>query len=184
MSKRANADSGADIPPPLRGRLGGGASQKRRHTHLAQDQQILNHAQILRRQLTDAEKKLWSLLRSRQLEKFKFRRQCPIDHYIADFVCLERRLILELDGGQHGSTQTYDAKRTAYLESQGFHVVRFWNNDVLGNPEGVVEIILNHLHCLAPPPPTLTLPRKGGGDCSGVNFTPESHIMNPETSYA
>ena len=96
----------------------------------------------LRTQSTDAEKRLWGALRNRQLAGYKFRRQFPIPPYIADFICLEMRLIIELDGGQHADAAAYDAARTAFLEQQGFRVLRFWNNDVLGNTEGVLEEIL------------------------------------------
>lgn len=84
---------------------------------------------------TDAEKKLWSILRSRQLGGFKFRQQVEIDGYVADFLCAERRPIIEVDGGQH--TPKKDARRSALLESQGFRILRFWNSDVLQNLDGV-----------------------------------------------
>src|SRR5437899_1689174 len=89
-------------------------------------------AQRLRREMTDAERKLWSALRSRQMEGAKFRRQQPIGPFIADFVCQERRLIIEADGGQHAESST-DDRRTAFLESKGYRVLRFWNNDILQN---------------------------------------------------
>jgi very-short-patch-repair endonuclease len=137
-----------EVPPPSRGRLGGGAPEGRKHLPLAQLEQTQERAQTLRKTLTDAEKKLWHCLRSKQLSH-KFRRQLPFDDYIADFVCLELRLVVELDGGQHSEAIAYDAKRTAYFESQGFRVLRFWNHDVLSNIEGVVEVIASHI---APPP--------------------------------
>ncbi len=99
-------------------------------------------ASQLRTNSTDAEKRLWQALRNRQLAGYKFRRQFSIPPYIADFVCLEQRLVIELDGGQHADAITYDATRTVFLEQQGFRVLRFWNNDVLGNAEGVLEEIL------------------------------------------
>lgn len=94
-------------------------------------------ARALRHQLTDAERKLWSILRQRQLDGLKFRRQVPIGPYIADFVCLERRLIIEVDGGQHAIATDDDAARTDWLRAQDFRVIRFWNNDVLGKLDGV-----------------------------------------------
>ncbi|HEY3806875.1 MAG TPA: DUF559 domain-containing protein [Kofleriaceae bacterium] len=97
-------------------------------------------ARTLRSRLTDAETKLWSRLRRKQVDGRRFRRQVPIDGYIADFVCLQARLIIEVDGGQHAGSKR-DATRTAYLESQGFDVLRFWNNDVLQNIDGVLETI-------------------------------------------
>jgi very-short-patch-repair endonuclease len=91
--------------------------------------------------MTDAEKKLWALLRNKQFDGVKFRRQQPIGSYIVDFVCFETKLVVELDGGQHASQQVYDTKRTAFLHEQGFVVVRFWNQDVLTNPDGVYEVL-------------------------------------------
>ncbi|HEX3973009.1 MAG TPA: crossover junction endodeoxyribonuclease RuvC [Stellaceae bacterium] len=96
-------------------------------------------ARRLRSDATDAEKLLWSKLRNAQLEQAKFRRQEPILGFTADFVCHERRLIVELDGGQHAWQTEKDERRTRMLEQAGFRVVRFWNNDVLGNLEGVLE---------------------------------------------
>lgn len=97
-------------------------------------------ARPLRRAMTDAERKLWQELRNRQLANHKFRRQTTIGPYIADFACIAASLIVECDGGQH-ATSTADAKRTAWLESQGWRVLRFWNHDVLENLTGVLETI-------------------------------------------
>ena len=102
-------------------------------------------ARDLRQQMTDAERRLWYLLRRKQLEGFRFRRQAPIGKYIADFVCFAECLIIEVDGGQHSDQQAYDEARTEWLESEGFRVLRFWNNDVLANQEGVLETILDAL---------------------------------------
>ena len=102
--------------------------------------ETLMQAQRLRRETTDAERKLWRALRNRQLDGAKFRRQQPIGPFIADFVCQERRLIIEADGGQH-SESLNDARRTAFLESKGYRVLRFWNNDILRNVDGVAQII-------------------------------------------
>ncbi len=97
-------------------------------------------ARNLRHRQTDAEKKLWSVLRSRQFENIKFRRQEPIGRYIVDFVSLERALIVEIDGGQHNQHPDIeqDEVRTKWLENKGFRVIRFWNNDVLLNTDGVI----------------------------------------------
>ena len=105
-------------------------------------------ARNLRCNQTDAERKLWSILRSRQFENSKFRRQEPIGKYIVDFVSMERELIIELDGGQHNQQpkQEKDETRTKWLESRGFRVIRFWNNDVLLNIEGVVSRILETIN--------------------------------------
>ena len=96
-------------------------------------------AKILRKRLTDAEKLLWGHLRGKQLEGFKFRRQEPIGNYVADFVCYEKRIIVEVDGSQHCSEK--DHERDRWFEGQGFKVLRFWNNEVLKNTEGVWEVI-------------------------------------------
>ncbi len=100
---------------------------------------------------TDAERRLWSMLRAKRLGGHKFKRQQPIDSYIADFACLEQRLIVEADGGQH-SDSAYDERRDAYLRSQGFRVLRFWNDEVSANAEGVSARILEALE--EPLPPT------------------------------
>ena len=100
------------------------------------------NARDLRRNLTDAERALWRHLRQRQVAGLKFRRQHPVGRYILDFVCLEARLVIELDGGQHAERQGEDQVRTAWLEARGYRVMRFWNTEVLGNPEGVWEVIL------------------------------------------
>jgi very-short-patch-repair endonuclease len=97
----------------------------------------------MRAQPTDAERRLWSKLRFLQLEGLKFRRQAPIGAYIVDFVCFPMQLIIEVDGGQHALDERRDARRTAWLESQGFRVLRFWNNEVLSNTEGILETIRN-----------------------------------------
>jgi crossover junction endodeoxyribonuclease RuvC len=102
-------------------------------------------ARRLRRDSTDVETLLWCRLRNRQLEKAKFRRQEPILGFTADFVCHEQRLIVELDGGQHTLRSDKDAQRTRLLEQAGFRVLRFWNNDVVENIDGVLEAIRSSL---------------------------------------
>jgi len=99
---------------------------------------------------------MWRHLRGKRLEGFKFRRQEPIGNYVADFVCYEKRIIVEVDGGQHCSEK--DSERDKWFEGQGFKVLRFWNNEVLKNIQGVWEVIRKH--CLFHPP--LTPPIKGG----------------------
>ena len=111
---------------------------------------LTSRSRGLRKNSTDAERKLWSVLRSRQLGGFKFRKQTEIDGYVVDFFCPERRLIIEVDGGQHSPAR--DARRTAYLESQGFRLIRFWNNEVLNNLDGVWTVIEQALSD-APPHP-------------------------------
>lgn len=99
-------------------------------------------ARALRKNQTDAEKLLWYRLRNRQLVGCKFRRQQIIGPYIADFLCLEPKLIIELDGGQHATRQDQDEQRTRFLESLGYWVLRFWNHDVLRDINSVLEVIL------------------------------------------
>jgi very-short-patch-repair endonuclease len=122
-------------------------------------------ARHLRENATDAERRLWSHLRRRALDGVRFRRQVPIGRYIVDFFAPEFGLIVELDGGQHADRQTEDEVRTRWLASRGYHVVRFWNRDVLLNTDGVLTSIQNELrNAQARRPPSLTLPLKGGGD--------------------
>jgi len=101
-------------------------------------------AKTLRANMTEAERKLWSHIHDRQVLGFKFVRQLPVGPYIADFACREADLIIELDGGQH-SESSRDDQRTAALADHGYALVRFWNNDVLTNTEGVLEAIAAHL---------------------------------------
>jgi len=110
--------------------------------------EILKRCRTLRRDSTDAEGLVWFLLRNRRLGGFKFRRQHPVGPYILDFYCQETKLAIELDGGQHNSPEEmiYDQERTCYLSALGIRVLRFWNNEVLNNPEGVLQVIWNLLH--------------------------------------
>jgi very-short-patch-repair endonuclease len=102
-------------------------------------------ARALRRRSTETEKLMWSRLRGRRLQGIKFKRQVPIANYIVDFVALDLKFIVEVDGGQHQIQAAADAERTRVLEEWGYHVVRVWNNDVLGNIDGVLEAILQEL---------------------------------------
>jgi very-short-patch-repair endonuclease len=105
----------------------------------------------------------------RQINGYKFRRQQPIGQYIVDFVNFERRVVIELDGGQHSQQMVYDSKRTAWLEAQGYQVLRFWNNQILEEAEAVKAIILKALECefdtphLNPPPQVGRRGRGHGG---------------------
>jgi very-short-patch-repair endonuclease len=101
-------------------------------------------ARRLRQRSTDAERRMWSALRDRRLMRYKFRRQHPIGDYIVDFACTEHGLVIEVDGGQHAG-DSVDARRTAWLESQGWKVIRFWNNDILTSTSGVIETIFHAL---------------------------------------
>jgi very-short-patch-repair endonuclease len=105
--------------------------------------------------MTDAERTLWMQLRAHRLDGLRFRRQTPIGQYIVDFVCHERRLVVELDGGQHAESQ-HDARRDRWLESKGYRVLRFWNSDVFQNREGALETIVSAARGATPlpgPPP-------------------------------
>jgi very-short-patch-repair endonuclease len=120
----------------------------------------VGRAKRLRRNQTDAERVLWFQLRGRRLRGLKFKRQVPIDRYIVDFCCEEARLIIEVDGGQHATRTAEDLNRSKIFEAMGYLVLRFWNNDVLQNLDGVLEEILNTLeqHQSEPPHPD-PLPR-------------------------
>lgn len=100
-------------------------------------------ARNLRKNATIQEKRLWNILKNRQFHNLRFKRQVPIGHYIVDFVCPEIKLIIELDGAQHNEENgiEYDANRTEYLKSKGYNVIRFWNNEVYQNIEGVIKEI-------------------------------------------
>jgi len=98
--------------------------------------------------MTDAENLLWQRLRYKQLNGHRFRRQHPIEEYIADFVCVEQKVVIELDGGQHQEQAAYDHQRTVVMQARGWRVLRFWNNDVLSNIEGVLSEIADELEVL------------------------------------
>jgi len=111
----------------------------------------IDRARLLRRDQTDAERVLWLQLRDRRLRGLKFKRQVPIDRYVVDLLCADARLVIELDGGQRATSD--ESNRTEILEAMGYLVVRFWNNDVLENTDGVLEEILNVLDRPDPPHP-------------------------------
>ena len=102
-------------------------------------------ARTLRKNSTDAERLLWKHLRMRQMGAYKFRRQHPIGVYIADFVCLGKKLIIELDGGQHTEQVEYDENRSAWLKERGYRVLRYWNHDALKTPDVVMANILEEI---------------------------------------
>jgi very-short-patch-repair endonuclease len=114
-----------------------------------------------------AEIRLWQLLRDRNLKQYKFRRQHPLGPYIANFICLDRRLVIEIDGGQHQEQAPYDAKRTSDLEAGGYRMLRFWDNDVLLKTSDVMEAIYQALQAAPHPTPTPRVlrgsPRAHGG---------------------
>ena len=138
-------------PSPLQGEGWDGGKMQRISP------KIKNNARSLRRNMTDVERMLWAKIRSGQLQGFRFRRQHPIGNYIVDFICLELKLVIELDGSQHMDQQQYDMKRSQWLQNNGFKIVRFWNSDVLENFDGVMQTIQMHL------PPSQPSPLKGEG---------------------
>ena len=117
-------------------------------------------AQWLRREQTDSERRLWEKLRDRQMQGLKFRRQHPIGSYIVDFCCPERKVVVEVDGGQHTVQVSKDGDREAYLAEQGYSVLRFWNHDVLSHPDSVLEQISEAVKKPSPQPS----PWKGEGN--------------------
>jgi very-short-patch-repair endonuclease len=109
------------------------------------DREMRRRARGLRIRMTDAERKLWFALRDRRFAGFKFRRQVPIGRFIVDFVCFEQRLVIEVDGGQHADSVA-DKRRDRWFVANGFRVMRFWNNEVLSNLEGVMTLLAEALH--------------------------------------
>jgi len=99
-------------------------------------------AKALRKRMTDAERRLWRYLRNRELGGWKFRRQYPVGPYIIDFICVEKNLVIEVDGGKHAENEELDIQRSEYLNKMGYRVFRFWNNQVLQETEAVLEMIL------------------------------------------
>jgi very-short-patch-repair endonuclease len=130
--------------------------------------EALARVRQMRRSATEAERLIWNAVRSRRLGGFKFRRQVWIGSYIADFLCPEARLVIELDGSQHGEAADYDTRRDASLAEAGYRTLRFWNNDVAGNLDGVLETILHACEGNLPSPshrfaagPSLSLTGEG-----------------------
>src|SRR5215468_11681049 len=179
---------GIKQPSPSMGEgSGGGDAEDRSMVKKAPSAGAGERSRNLRRDMTKAEQRLWQMLRSQQTEGHRFRRQVPIGGFIADFVCLAARLIVEINGGQHDPSSEAEARRTFFLESERYRVLRFWNNEVLDNPEGVRAIIAEALHQgsssptrpvtptrMDPLTPTHTLPHHGGG--------PEATLENPAGS--
>ena len=153
MNKHTNNSS----PPPLWGRSdraaireGGNAS-----AHRAVRPMLRMRAKTLRREMTEAEQRLWNALRAHRLEGLSFRRQVPFGAFIADFVCHERRIVIEVDGGQHADSKR-DLWRDRRFNAKGYRVLRFWNTDVLQNLSGVLQTIVeatrDHTPLPSPPP--------------------------------
>jgi len=149
-------------PSPLAGE---GTERQRREA--GEGAELLTKvARGLRSRMTDAERKLWFALRDRRFEDFKFRRQVPVGPYIADFLCFDARVIIEVDGGQHAGSER-DAVRDHWLAQNNFRVVRFWNNDVLQNLEAVLTCLAEKLEDTPHPTsrlrPTSPSPARGEG---------------------
>lgn len=152
--------SGASIysPSPLTGEGRGEGDQM--------PSRLTRPAKFLRQRSTEAERLFWSRVRAHRLGGFKFKRQQPVGAYVVDFVCFEAQLIVEIDGGQHAETPECDVERDRWLNGQGFRVLRFWNNEVLGNIDGVMARVVEFLSPSPPPSPI-----KGEGDdtrCSRI----------------
>ena len=147
-------------PSPRLWGEGRGEGRAGRSDVRGQDQKRIERARSLRRSLTPAEFALWARLRGRQLGGFKFARQEPIGQYFVDFVCRERRLIIELDGGQHAESRD-DRHRDRALCTLGYRVIRIWNNDVIEKLDGVLQTLLSELE-KQPLTPTLS-PQAGRG---------------------
>ncbi|HJU70496.1 MAG TPA: endonuclease domain-containing protein [Paucimonas sp.] len=130
---------------------------------------IRTWAREMRSGMSDAEALLWKLLRNRRLAGAKFRRQHPIGRYILDFYCAERKLCIELDGGQHGEAVAYDQRRDQWLRGQGIQILRFWNNQMLMETEGVLEMIYQALLAGAP----------AGARTTRLRRTPSSPALLP-----
>ena len=109
--------------------------------HRTPPQPHRDFAKSMRSQPTEAERRIWQLLRAHRLGGLKFKRQVPVEGFVLDFVCFEARLIVEVDGGQHAESAR-DAARDGQLTAAGFHILRIWNNEVLQNPDGVAQVIL------------------------------------------
>jgi very-short-patch-repair endonuclease len=166
MDTNPPSEQAVGLPLPLAGEgWGGGVSASEvsmvdpEHPDWKVSDKLRSNARALRKKLTDVERILWSELRGQRLNGAGFRRQVPIENYIADFVCHTAKLVIELDGGQHYSDrgERADAARSAIIEAQGFKVLRFSNHDVITNRAGVLETIAA---AVAERAPTPTLPRK------------------------
>jgi 16S rRNA (uracil1498-N3)-methyltransferase len=158
-------DRAAASPSPTGQGRGGGRDPQDRSQRPAgggrptPNAKALAHAKRMRQEPTEAERRLWSILKSLKEPGFHFRRQTAIGPYVADFACLSKRLVVEADGGGHGGMR--DLARDAWLETNGYRVLRFWNNEIVENPDGVGEAVLAALAH-----PTPALPSRGGGEAA------------------
>ena len=163
----------ADSPSPRmgEGRGGGPTESSAAPTPTRPDRPTRNRACALRRAMKQAERCLWLHLRGHRLGEFRFRKQAPIGRYVADFVCLSERLVVEVDGGGHTRKAKSDQVRDRWLEVSGYRVLRFWNNDVLGNIDGVLTVILSALDAGARPLPNPP-PSRGREQADGCLSAP------------
>ena len=132
---------------------------KSRIIHRMRNPIAQRRSRILRNNSTDAERFLWQHLRGRQLDGYRFRRQVPIGGYIADFACLDAKLVIELDGGQHQETRAYDERRERRIETHGYRIIRFWDTEVFNETIAVLETIKRELDSACPHP---SLPPQAG----------------------
>ena len=176
VSNPSPPSANAESPSPAEGRgedsvplpsAGEGQPKRSDGRERGRKKLLRDRAKGMRSTHTEAEHRLWQILRAKRFAGFKFKRQLPIDHYIVDFACLSWRLIIEADGGQHAEN-VQDERRDAYLRAQGFRVVRFWNNEIFTNEDGVTERIFELLNAPSPQP----LSRRGERDFSGA---PDGH---------
>ena len=141
-------EGSTQIPLPLAGGARGGPVHDK-----AYDRLPTTRSRALRSNPTEAERKLWSVLRNRQLGGVRFNRQVPIGPFICDFVARSAKLVVELDGGRHAVDVEADRLRSRFLEAQGYRTIRFWNNDVLENIEGVMTMVAQALSDMPSPTP-------------------------------
>ncbi len=196
-SQSAIADVVGGITPPLRGShipqsgCGGGkqppkpADSRWKKIKRSYPEKTLNRAKSLRRNQTDAEGLLWHYLRNKQLDGHKFRRQQPVGPYIVDFACLPEKLIIELDGGQHVEQEAYDERRDQFLQSKGYRVLRFWNNQIFDNCFDVLEKIYQTLIYHSPPQHHSPLGESQSAiaDLVGGNHSPLEGESNPQSGF-
>ena len=157
---------GANEEEPTSPPAGGGSTRGERkkfgkEADSTRNRKAMNRAEVLRKNPTDAEKKLWHQLRGGQLQGIKFRRQQSIGPYIVDFVAMNEKCIIELDGGQHATRTDHDVQRTTFLNHAGYRVMRYWNNDVLENIAGVLADIATAVGVSRAPSPTPSRKREG-----------------------
>ena len=159
-------------PSPARG------EGKEPAARAAEPSTLTSRARALRGRMTDAERKLWFALRDRRFANFKFRRQVPVGPFIADFICYAARLVIEVDGGQHADSSR-DQRRDRWFAANDFLVLRFWNNEVLSNLEGVLTAVLDTLHARTPHPARAARgrpsPARGEGDGARGTRVPHAH---------